>query len=86
MKNVKIYIVVILIIAFIAGLYGLKLGSMGITAGTIILFMALFAGSSAFACGMVIILTKGIRKKMKEELDVKNKDLSEEYDGIKGEE
>lgn len=82
MKNVKIYIIVILIIAFIVGVYGLKLENMGMGAGSIILFLALFIGSSAFACGLVLLFTRGIRKKLNDELKSREKnDLNkEEYD------
>lgn len=87
MKNVKIYIIVILIIAFIVGMYGLKLGSMGMKAGNVILFLALFIGSSAFACGLVLLFTRGIRKKLNDEFKTKEKsDLNkEEYDNSEGE-
>ena len=87
MKNVKIYIIVILIIAFIVGIYGSKLGSMGMEAGNVILFLALFIGSSAFACGFVLLFTRGIRKKLNVEIKSKEKnDLNkEEYDNSEGE-
>ncbi len=85
MKNVKIYIIVILILAFIVGIYGLKLESMGMEAGNIILFLALYIGSSAFACGLVLIFTRGIRKKLDNELkgEKKNDLNNEECDDVK---
>lgn len=79
MKNVKIYIIVILIVAFIVGMYGSMLGSMGVKLGNVILFLALFIGSSAFACGLVLLFTRGIRKKLNDEFKSREKnDLNKE--------
>lgn len=68
-----IQIITALIAIFIVVLYGFKLYNMGMSIGTIILFIALFVFTIIIAGAIGIAMTAKARKKFKEELN-KNSD------------
>lgn len=64
-----IQVVTALIAIFIVVLYGVKLYYMGMSIGTIILFIALFVFAVIVAGAIGIAMTANARKKFKEELN-----------------
>lgn len=68
MKRIIMWIVIIVLILFSLLLYGIKLSEMGISSRYIIIFIVLFIAAAATLGGLIMIFTKGVRKKFNEEL------------------
>mgnify|MGYP007125517670 CR=1 FL=1 len=68
MKRIIIWIVTIVLILFSVVLYGIKLSEMGIPLRSIIIFIVLFIAAAVILGCLIMIFTKGIRKKFNEEL------------------
>lgn len=68
MKRIIIWIVTIVLILFSVVLYGIKLSEMGIPLRSIIIFIVLFMAAAVILGCLIMIFTKGIRKKFNEEL------------------
>lgn len=68
MKRNLIWLFIAVLILFSVVLYGIKLNEMGMSFKNIIIFIVLFISAAVVLGGFVILFTKGIRKKLNEEI------------------
>lgn len=68
MKRIITWIAIIVLILFFVVLYGIELSEMGVPLKNIIIFIVLFIAAAAILGGLIMIFTRGIRRKLNEEL------------------
>lgn len=68
MKKVTAYLLIFVMVAFIIAAYCLKMTEMGVSLKTTVIFVIMFFAVVIVAGIIIMLFTKGIRKKLDKEL------------------